>query len=137
MGFEQFGIVSFTGSTKTEKFLEFLKNNELRGTVCTECGAKFFPPRADCSNCLSDKMDWFPISGEGTLLTYTKAAFAPKGFEKDVPYVLGVAEFEGGTKVFGRIDKSVSEDSIKPGMRIKIKTVDLGEDRLSYELTGA
>jgi uncharacterized OB-fold protein len=137
MGFEQFGIVSFTGATKTEQFVEFLKNNELRGTVCTQCGAKFFPPRADCSSCLSDQMDWFPITGEGTLISHTKATFAPAGFEKDVPYRLGVAEFANGIKVFGRIDGSLSDEAVKAGMKVKIRTVDLGEERLTYELTAA
>ena len=137
MGFEQFGIVSFTGTTKAEQFIEFLKENELRGTVCMRCGAKFFPPRSDCDICLSNDMEWFAITGEGKLLTFTKAMYAPAGFEKDAPYVLGVAEFPDGTKVFGRLDKSLSDDAIKPGMKVKIRTVNLENDRLTYELTGA
>jgi len=137
MGFEQFGIVSFTGVTKAEQFVEFLKNNELRGTVCTQCGAKFIPPRADCSACLSDKMDWFPIIGEGTLISHTKATFAPAGFEKDVPYRLGVAEFADGIKVFGRIDGSLSDEAVKAGMKVKVRTVGIGEERLTYEFTAA
>ncbi len=137
MGFEQFGIVSFTTATKTGRFVEFLKTGELRGTVCKECGARFFPPRADCSKCLGDEMDWFLVDGEGTLLSYTKATFAPAGFEKDVPYSLGVAEFTDGIKVFGRLDKAMAEESVKAGMKVKVRIVDLGDDRLSYELTGA
>ena len=65
MGFEQFGIISFTGVTKTEQFVELLKNNELSGTLCMRCGAKFFPPRSDCDVCLSSDMEWFPIRGRG------------------------------------------------------------------------
>ncbi|MBI4966452.1 MAG: Zn-ribbon domain-containing OB-fold protein [Desulfomonile tiedjei] len=137
MGFEQFGIISFTGTTKAEQFIDFLKDNELRGTVCMRCGAKFFPPRSDCDVCLSSDMEWYAVTGEGTLITFTKAMFAPAGFEKDAPYVLGVAEFPDGTKVFGRLDKSLSDDAIKPGMKVKIKTVNLENDRLSYELTAA
>ena len=137
MGFDQFGIVSFTSATKAEQFVEFLKSNEIRGTVCKECGAKFFPPRSDCSVCLSDQMGWFPISGEGTLISFTKAMFAPAGFEKDVPYTLGVAEFVDGLKVFGRMDRSLPDEAVKAGMKVKIRTVDLGNDRLSYELTAA
>ena len=137
MGFEQFGIISFTGTTKTEQFVEFLKANELKGTVCKECGAKYFPPRSDCSACLSDQMDWFPIAWEGTLISFTKAMFAPAGFEKDVPYMLGVADFADGVKVFGRIDRSLPDDVVKPGMKVKVRAVDLGSDRLSYELTKA
>ena len=137
MGFEQFGILSFTGVTKADQFVDFLKNNEIRGTVCKECGAKFFPPRSDCSSCFSDQMDWIPVSGEGVLISFTKANYAPAGFEQDVPYMLGIAEFEDGIKVFGRIDKALPEDNVKVGMKIKIRTVDLGEDRLSYEFTAA
>jgi uncharacterized protein len=137
MGFEQFGIVSFTGMTKTEQFVEFLKNNEMRATVCKSCGKKFFPPRSDCDACFSNDMDWFPISGEGTLITYTRAMYAPAGFEKDVPYTLGVAEFPEGVHVFGRLDKNLAEDAIKPGMKVKIRIIDLGDDRFSYELTGS
>ncbi len=137
MGFEQFGIISFTGMTKTEQFVEFLKSKELRGTVCKACNAKFFPPRSDCDRCLSNDMDWFPISGEGTLLTFTKAMYAPAGFEKDVPYVLGVAEFGDGVKVFGRMDKSLSDEVIKAGMTVKVRVVDLDDDRVSYELVAA
>jgi uncharacterized protein len=136
MGFEQFGVVSFTATTKAEKFVEFLQNNELRGTRCKGCGAKFFPPRSDCNVCLSDEMEWFPITGEGSLVTFTKAMYAPAGFEKDVPYTLGVAEFADGVKVFGRLDKSLG-DGVKAGMKVKVRTVDLGENRLSYELTAA
>jgi len=137
MGFEQFGVASFTGATKAGKFVEFLKENEIRGTVCKECGKKYFPPRSDCSVCFSNEMEWLPISGDGALLSYTKAMFAPAGFEKDVPYMLGVAEFADGMKVFGRLDKSLPEGSVKVGMKIRIRVVDLGNDRISYELTAA
>jgi uncharacterized OB-fold protein len=137
MGFEQFGIVSFTGITKTEQFVEFLKNNELRGTVCKACGAKFFPPRSDCDKCFSNEMDWFPIVGEGTLLTFTKAMYAPAGFEGDVPYMLGVAEFGDGIKVFGRLDKSLGDEAVKTGMKVKVRIVGLDNDRMSYELVAA
>jgi len=137
MAFEKFGIVSFTATTKAEQFVEFLQNNELRGTVCMRCGAKFFPPRSDCDVCLSQDMEWFPIEGEGTLLTYTKAMFAPAGFEKDVPYVMGVAQFKDGIKVFGRLDKALGDDVIKAGMKVKIRPVSLENDRVSYELTAA
>ena len=82
MGFEQFGIVSFTGATKADQFIEFLKDNELRGTVCMRCGAKFFPPRSDCDECLSGDMEWYAITGEGRLITFTKAMFAPAGRSK-------------------------------------------------------
>jgi len=137
MGFEQFGVVSFTAVMRTEQFVDLLRDGRLSGTVCKSCGTRYFPPRSDCRVCLSDQMDWFPISGEGTLLTFTTAMYAPAGFEQDVPYSLGVAEFPDGLKVFGRMDKSMPSDQIKAGMKVKVKVVHLDQDRLSYELTAA
>jgi hypothetical protein len=137
MGFEQFGIVSFTDSTKADKFVDYLKENDIRGTVCSDCGKKFFPPRADCDACLSNNMEWFPISGEGSLITFTKATFAPAGFEKDVPYMMGVAEFPDHIKVFGRLDKDLDESEVSLGMKVRLKVLDLGEDRYSYAITSA
>ena len=137
MGFDQFGVISFTSATKTEKFVELLQDNKLSGTVCKSCGAKFFPPRSDCSFCLSNDMEWFEINGPGELISYTTAMYAPAGFENDVPYTLGVAQFPEGVKVFGRLDKSVSYDQVKAGMKIKVKVVSLEEGRVSYELSAA
>ena len=54
-----------------------------------------------------------------------------------MPYALAVAEFDDGIKVFGRLDKSLSDDDIKAGMKVKISIVDLGEDRISYQLSAA
>ena len=96
-----------------------------------------FALHGDAPRRVASGVEWFPISGEGTLLSFTKATFAPKGFEKDVPYRLGVAEFSDDMKVFGRMDGSLSDDEVKAGMKIKIRTVDLGDERFSYELTAA
>ena len=82
-------------------------------------------------------MDWFPISGPGTLISFTKAMYAPAGFEKEVPYALAVAEFPEGMKVFGRIDKSLPDEAIKPGMKLKIRAVNLENERVSYEFIAA
>ena len=52
MGFEKFGRKSFTAMTKTAKFVDFLAEGKIEGTGCKKCGAKFFPPRADCCGLL-------------------------------------------------------------------------------------
>jgi uncharacterized OB-fold protein len=67
MGFDKFGRKSFTAVTKTAKFVDLLGEGKIEGTVCKKCGAKFFPPRADCSSCLSNEMDWFAMPNKGKL----------------------------------------------------------------------
>ncbi len=67
-------------------------------------------------------------------MTFTRAIYAPAGFEEDVPYVLGLADFGDGIKLFGKMDKSLSDDTIKMGMKVKVRIVDLDGDRTSHVL---
>lgn len=136
MGFEKFGRVSFTAQTKVAEFVDYLEKGELVASHCTNCGARFFPPRADCFNCLSDKMEYEAISGEGTVLSYTSVNYGPTGFENDVPYTLVVADF-GGIKVFGRMSNSVPVEDYKVGMLVKPASVQLDNGQISYEFIKA
>ena len=132
MGFEKFGVVSFTSQTRAAAFVDYLEKGELRGTKCNVCGRVFFPPRADCSWCMSKDVEWVEIKGEGTVVSYTKVNYGPTGFEKDVPYILALVDFDG-VKVFGRFSKTVAEESVKVGMAVKAATLALPEGRVTYE----
>jgi uncharacterized OB-fold protein len=132
MGFEKFGQISFTSQTKADGFVEYLEKGELRGTKCRSCGRVFFPPRADCSFCLSDDMEWFKVEGQGSLISFTKVNYGPTGFESDVPYILALVDYNG-TKVFGRFKKEVPEEEIKVGMAVKAVTSKLPSGQVSYE----
>jgi uncharacterized OB-fold protein len=132
MGFERFGQVSFTSQTKAGAFVEYLEKGELRGTKCRSCGRVFFPPRADCSFCLSSDMEWFKVEGQGTLVSFTKVNYGPTGFEADVPYILALVDFNG-IRVFGRFSKAVPEEQIGVGMIVKAVTSTLSGDQMSYE----
>jgi uncharacterized protein len=131
MDFDKFGQVSFTSQTKVGAFVEYLDKGELRATYCQECGRTFFPPRADCSWCLSSNMEWVKIEGSGKLVSFTKVNYGPTGFEADVPYVLALVDFNG-VKVFGRLNKDVPEEQITVGMTVKTDTITLANEQLSY-----
>lgn len=136
MGFEKFGRISFTSQTKVEPFVDYLEQGEIRAAKCPSCQRVFFPPRADCAWCLTDEMEWVKVEGEGTLVSYTKANYAPTGFENDVPYILALADFNG-VKVFARISQEVGEEDIKTGMKVKVVPVTYPGDQLGYELVPA
>ncbi|KAF1085759.1 hypothetical protein SPSYN_01907 [Sporotomaculum syntrophicum] len=136
MSFKKFGRKSFASQTKVDAFVDYLEKGEVRGTQCKSCGAKFFPPRADCDQCLSNDMDWFPIDGVGTLVTFTRQGFAPTGFEKDVPYTTGMAAFDG-VQVFGRLDGSIPEEEVEIGMKVAVRTIQYDDGQLSYEFIKA
>ncbi|MCX7966785.1 MAG: Zn-ribbon domain-containing OB-fold protein [Syntrophorhabdaceae bacterium] len=134
MGFEKFGRKSFTAITKTAKFVDFLAEGKINGTVCKKCGAKYFPPRADCAACFSNEMDWFEMPKKGKLETYTIAYYAPFGFEADCPYTMGVVEFEGGLKLFARLSKDLKPEDIKTGMDVSVRPIKYEDGQLSFEI---
>src|SRR5512136_2880439 len=130
MGFEKFGRKSFTGVTKTSKFVDLLTEGKVEGTVCKQCGAKFFPPRSDCASCLSKDMDWFEMPKKGKLETFTTAHYAPFGFEKDTPYTMGVVDF-GQLKLFARLASDIKPEDVKVGMDVSIRPLKYDDDQMS------
>ena len=136
MGFEQFGIVSFTSDTKAADFITYLEEGRVMATRCQGCGRIYFPPRMECADCLSPDVEWFELSGTGKLLTYSEVSYGPTGFEDNVPYRLALAEF-GGVRVFGWLDKRIGAGKIKLGMRVKLAPVKLAEEKLCYQFEEA
>ncbi len=134
MGFEKFGRKSFTAMTKTAKFVDLLAEGKIEGTVCRECGTRFFPPRADCSKCYSKNMDWFEMPRKGKLETFTTAYYAPFGFEGDPPYSMGVVDFGNGLKLFARIEKGVKPEEVKVGMDVIVRPIKYDDNQLSFEI---
>jgi len=137
MGFEKFGRKSFTAVTKTGKFVDLLGEGKVEGTVCKDCGAKFFPPRADCAKCFSKNMDWFEVPKKGTLETFTTAYYAPFGFEADPPYTMGVVDFGDGLKLFARVAKEIKPEEVKVGMAVTTRPLKYDDGQISFEIVKA
>jgi len=123
--------------TKTVKFVDFLAEGKVEGTACKDCGAKFFPPRADCAKCFSKNMDWFEMPPKGKLETYTTAYYAPFGFEGDPPYTMGVVDFGDGLKLFARMAKDIKPEDVKVGMNVMVRPLKYDDGQLSFEIAGA
>jgi len=129
--FSKFGTVSFTSITKVNDFVEYLEQGKVMGTRCKNCGLAFFPPRADCHQCLGSNMEWFEVTGAGRLVTYSKLEYAPVGFGEDLPYAIALVDY-GDYKVFGRIAGDVPESEIRVGMEMKTVVNRLPNGQLNY-----
>jgi len=129
--FKKFGTVSFTAISKVNDFIGYLEEGKIMGSTCVECGRVFFPPRADCHECLSSNMEWFEVKGAGTLATYSLLIYAPAGFTDDAPYRVAVLDY-GKYKVFGRISSDLSEDDISVGMEMTAVANTLPNGQLNY-----
>jgi hypothetical protein len=134
--FKKFGTVSFTSISKVNDFIGYLENGQVMATRCKKCNSVFFPPRADCYNCLSSDMEWFEVTGEGKLISYSTLKYGPTGFENDLPYTIALAQFKD-VKVFGRMSKEIPDSNIKVGISVKISPLKLSNEKVSYEFKNA
>ena len=132
--FKKFGTVSFTAITKTNDFLSYLEEGKVMGTKCKWCKATYFPPRSDCSSCLQSNMEWFEVSGNGKLLSFSELKYGPVGFEDDLPYTIALLDF-GDYKVFGRISKDISYKDLDVGIELKVECNTLPNGQLNYVFT--
>jgi hypothetical protein len=129
--FKKFGTVSFTSLTKTNDFVDYLEKGRIAGTRCKDCGRVFFPPRADCFQCLAGNMEWFDVTGSGKLVSFSKLEYGPAGFQADVPYCIALLDY-GAFKIFGRISRDVPETEIAVGMPMKTVANTLPNGQLNY-----
>ena len=130
--FKRFGTVGFTATSKVNDFMGYLEQGKVMGTRCTKCNLDFFPPRADCCQCLGSNLEWFDATGSvGKLVTFSKMKYGPVGFEKDLPYTIAVVDF-GSFRMFGRISGDIPDEAIAIGMDMTVKANPLGEDRVNF-----
>lgn len=130
--FKRFGTVGFTATSRVNDFMDYLDEGKVMGTCCKACGRDYFPPRADCCSCLSKDLSWFDAGQKtGTLLTFSKMKYGPKGFEADLPYTIAVVDF-GTFRIFGRISKDLSDEDIRIGMKFRVRANPLAGDRINF-----
>lgn len=97
---------------------ELPERSRFEGLRCTKCGTVSYPPRAKCLKCGSDSLIAYKLPERGRIVTFTIVRSPPKGFEKMVPYVLGVVELEDGTNVTVQIT-DVEPDEVRIGMPVE------------------
>jgi len=133
MSFGRFGKVSYVAETKLQDFMKYLEKGKIMASKCKNCNRIYFPPRTDC-DCMKGQPEWIELSGNCKLITFTTVHFAPASFRYDVPYVLGVAQFNEGPTVFAPLSKDIKEEEIKVGMQLKLVPLKLAGDKIIYEL---
>lgn len=119
--------------TKIAPFFQHLKEDRLTTTKCTRCGVLHWQPRIVCPLCNAAELTWVDLPSEGKVFAFTAVyAGAPLGMEKDVPFVVGVVEFEGiRFKIVSRIDDARYED-LRIGAPVRLKVIWLDDGRVWF-----
>jgi len=102
----------------SKPFWDGLREEKLLVQRCRSCGRLQHYPRPHCIVCLSQELEWAPMSGKGTVYSFTivRRAAHP-AFAADVPYVLAVIELQEGPHVTGNVVGTPPE-AVRIGMPV-------------------
>ncbi|ABO08262.1 Zn-ribbon domain-containing OB-fold protein [Pyrobaculum calidifontis] len=103
---------------KIAKFVEGLAEGKLFYTQCKRCGAKYFPPQADCPKCKSSDMEWREVTPEGELLTWTVINVKPASFSYHGDYVVGIVRMADGFNITAWVE--ADPKTLRPGMKMRL-----------------
>ncbi len=91
-------------SPSARGFWTGLSEKKLLGRSCNGCGAKFFPLRPLCPQCLTDDLEWVQLSEHGTLHSWTEVHMASPNSIR--PSLLGLVDLQDG---IGRIAAKIRD----------------------------
>ena len=103
-------------------FFEQAREGRLTGIKCGGCGDVAIPPKEFCANCGKRAWQPVPLSGEGTLASFTIIRVAPARHAGDAPYAVGVIKLKEGASIFGRI-VGVAFDKLAVGLPLRFRPI--------------
>jgi uncharacterized OB-fold protein len=127
-------IVQEIPISKTLKFWEGLKEGKVYATKCKKCGKVYFPPSADCPECLASEMDWIELSSEAEIETFTHVVVRPTTFQQYKPYTVAIGRLKEGVRVLAWLTGFKSSE-VKVGMKAKLVAKQTPQGHLTYEFT--
>ncbi|MFT4210505.1 MAG: OB-fold domain-containing protein [Microbacterium sp.] len=72
----------------------------LRGTRCTDCGARAFPARAVCHRCGGTSLASHDLGTTGRLYSWTTVRVSST---REIPYSIGYVDIDDEVRVLGRL----------------------------------
>ena len=114
----------------SQPFWEAAKQQRLVVQRCRECGYFNHPPRPACDACQSQQLQFEPVSGQGTIYSFT-VMHQPNvaGFENQIPYINILVELEEQPLLFMVSNLPASDlDKIKIGGQVEVSFEEVDPD---------
>ncbi|MGO9263817.1 MAG: Zn-ribbon domain-containing OB-fold protein [Candidatus Binataceae bacterium] len=114
--------------TETSRpFWDAAKQHRLQLQHCGGCQSFIYYPRDRCPHCLSDQLEWRPVSGKGKVYSYTTVRRASVRSFADKPYVLAIVELDEGVRMTTNIE--APPETVKIGMPVTVFFDDVTPER--------
>ena len=107
-------------------FFEGARAGRLTGIKCGGCGAVAIPPKQFCAACGARAWETVPLSGEGTLASYTVIRVASTQHAADAPYAVGVVNLKEGASIFARI-VDIPFEKLEVGLPLRFRPIVVNE----------
>lgn len=101
-------------------FFEDARAGRLTGIRCAECGALALPPKEFCPTCQQRHWEPVPLSGAGTVTSFTVIRIPPRGRAAEAPYAVAVVKLDEGVSVLGRVVE-IPLDALTTGLPVRFR----------------
>lgn len=115
----------------TQPFWDHARSGRLAFQRCAACGSFQHPPGPVCRRCYGRDLEFQPVSGRGTVYTYTITHHrVVPGFD-DVPYAVALIEMEEqeGLRMLANLPGTPT-DQVRVGLPVEVFFEARGEQRL-------
>ena len=106
--------------TTLKGFFERVRQGTLTGIRCAKCGVLAIPPHEYCAACGHRAWEPAPLSGEGSIASYTIIRVAPTRHAADAPYAVAVVRMKEGVSLLGRV-VDVPLDAVTIGLPVRFR----------------
>lgn len=103
-----------------KNFFEEARAGRLTALRCGGCGQLVIPPKEFCPQCRQRQWHSVPLSGAGTVVSFTVIRIPPRGRAAEAPYAVAVVRMDEGVSLLGRIS-DVPLNVLKTGMSVKFR----------------
>jgi uncharacterized OB-fold protein len=110
-------------------FFEEAREGRLTGVRCQQCGELAIPPKEFCASCQARAWEPVPLSGEGTISSYTVIRVPPRAHAADGPYAVALVALREGVSLLGRV-VDIPLDALAVGLPVKFRPL-LTKDQTS------
>ncbi len=113
---------------------ESIRQHGMKLQCCGQCGARQYPPAPVCHRCLSEQLDWTPISGRGDILSWV--IYHRQYLDAyPVPYNVIAVRLEEGPVIVSNLEGRVPDGPwIGHRVRLLYKTMEDGFVLPRFEL---
>jgi len=104
----------------TQPYWDRARNQELCLQKCGHCENVWHPPTPVCPRCQSNRYDWTPSSGNGTIYSFTVVHHSTHVAVKDrVPYIVALVTLDEGPRMVANL-LDCEPHEVKLGQRVRI-----------------